>query len=184
MVAPTVRRWWIQLSACTISDVCQYLPLRRVLWRRGDTSARLTGNPAAVSWFRVCSRHWEDSTAVLLPERRVDLCQRVWEAGYKVLFTPQAEITHLGGQSVKRARTRFDLETHGAATSTSTNTTVRGAVKIRSAILFSWCDNGLWHGWFSLSASDTNKAIAESLAVQIRWNYRLDPVRFVRCREA
>ncbi len=42
----------------------------------------------------------------------VDLCCRVWKAGYPVLFCPEAEITHLGGQSVGRAPVRFKLETY------------------------------------------------------------------------
>jgi GT2 family glycosyltransferase len=28
-----------------------------------------------------------------------DLCRRVWQAGYSILYTPQCSITHLGGQS-------------------------------------------------------------------------------------
>src|ERR1044072_7281128 len=41
-----------------------------------------------------------------------DLCCRVWKSGSKVLFCPDAEITHLGGQSVGRFPIRFALETY------------------------------------------------------------------------
>src|SRR5215472_2255053 len=34
----------------------------------------------------------------------MDLCRRIWEAGYTIVYTPVATITHLGGQSTK---TRF-----------------------------------------------------------------------------
>jgi len=37
----------------------------------------------------------------------VDLCRRVWAAGYRIRFTPMASITHLGGQSVARFPLRF-----------------------------------------------------------------------------
>ena len=40
----------------------------------------------------------------------VDLCLRVRQAGYRILFTPTATITHLGGQSVKKFPIRFELE--------------------------------------------------------------------------
>ncbi len=44
-----------------------------------------------------------------------DLCCRMWKAGWKVLFCPDAEITHLGGQSVGRFPIRFALETYRSA---------------------------------------------------------------------
>jgi GT2 family glycosyltransferase len=40
----------------------------------------------------------------------VDLCRRVWQAGYPILYTPDVSITHLGGQSVGRFPIRFALE--------------------------------------------------------------------------
>ena len=40
----------------------------------------------------------------------VDLCRRVWNAGHSILYTPEASITHLGGQSVNRFPVRFELE--------------------------------------------------------------------------
>jgi N-acetylglucosaminyl-diphospho-decaprenol L-rhamnosyltransferase len=40
----------------------------------------------------------------------VDLCRRVWDAGYPIRFTPTASITHLGGQSVGRFPIRFVIE--------------------------------------------------------------------------
>ena len=42
----------------------------------------------------------------------VDLCRRVWNAGSRILFTPGAAITHLGGQSVSRFPIRFEIEKH------------------------------------------------------------------------
>src|SRR5208283_5748939 len=40
----------------------------------------------------------------------VDLCRRVWGAGFRIRFTPKVSITHLGGQSVGRFPVRFAIE--------------------------------------------------------------------------
>ncbi len=40
----------------------------------------------------------------------VDLCRRVWDAGYPILYTPNVTITHLGGQSTKRFPIAFELD--------------------------------------------------------------------------
>src|SRR5262249_18085813 len=41
-----------------------------------------------------------------------DLCYRTWKSGASILYYPDAEITHLGGQSVGRFPIRFALETY------------------------------------------------------------------------
>jgi GT2 family glycosyltransferase len=40
----------------------------------------------------------------------VDLCHRVWDAGYSIVYTPNATITHLSGQSVKSFHLAFELD--------------------------------------------------------------------------
>jgi GT2 family glycosyltransferase len=41
----------------------------------------------------------------------VDLCRRIWDAGYPILYTPQVTITHLGGQSTTgRYPIAFELD--------------------------------------------------------------------------
>lgn len=41
----------------------------------------------------------------------VDLCRRVWEAGYPIVYTPEVTITHLGGQSTtQRFPIAFELD--------------------------------------------------------------------------
>jgi GT2 family glycosyltransferase len=43
----------------------------------------------------------------------VDLCHRIWDAGYQILFTPGATVTHLGGQSTSnRFPIPFELDKH------------------------------------------------------------------------
>ena len=40
----------------------------------------------------------------------LDLCHRIWDAGYPILYTPDVLITHLVGQSVKSFRIAFELD--------------------------------------------------------------------------
>lgn len=42
----------------------------------------------------------------------VDFCYRIWEAGWRVTYLPFAEVTHLIGQSSKRARALTIIERH------------------------------------------------------------------------
>lgn len=42
----------------------------------------------------------------------VDLCRRLWDAGHEVWFTPQAEMTHLGGASTRQVRREMIVESH------------------------------------------------------------------------
>jgi GT2 family glycosyltransferase len=40
----------------------------------------------------------------------LDLCHRIWDAGYPIIYTPDVVITHLVGQSVKSFRIAFELD--------------------------------------------------------------------------
>jgi hypothetical protein len=42
----------------------------------------------------------------------VDLCKRLWDAGWEVWFTPEAELTHLGGASTRQVRREMIVESH------------------------------------------------------------------------
>jgi len=50
--------------------------------------------------------------AFFLYEEDVDLCVRVRRAGWRILFTPAAEVLHHLGRSMQRAGSRADLEYH------------------------------------------------------------------------
>jgi len=111
-----------------------------------------------------------------------DLCRRVWDAGFKIIFIPEVSITHLGGQSVKRAPLRFELETyrsryryfykyfgeHGARQCRSVSI---AALRIRQA----------GYGMLRLLRPSTD--LEERLGMYrtvVRWNKLLDPIRFVK----
>lgn len=111
----------------------------------------------------------------------VDLCRRARNAGYPVLFTPVATITHLGGQSVSRFPIRFALEKqrsryryffkhHGAL----------GARQSRWAAMASLCLRQVAYGVVKkLRPTDTIQRRLEMYQVLMQWNRDLDPVRFV-----
>lgn len=42
----------------------------------------------------------------------VDLCQRIWDAGWEIWFTPRAQVIHHGGASTKQVRRQMILESH------------------------------------------------------------------------
>ena len=42
----------------------------------------------------------------------VDWCYRIKQEGYKIYFTPEAEIVHHGGQSIKSAEMRMSVHWH------------------------------------------------------------------------
>ena len=112
----------------------------------------------------------------------VDLCRRVRNEGYPLLFAPEATITHLGGQSVGRFPIRFALETyrsryryfykhHG----------VIGARRFRRVALVSTRLRQLGYGLVNLvRPTDALRRRLEMYRVLIRWNKELDPVRFVK----
>jgi GT2 family glycosyltransferase len=111
----------------------------------------------------------------------VDLCRRVWNAGYPILYTPDAVITHLGGQSVNRFPIRFELERYrsryryyykhfGPRGARRCRRTVLAWIRLRQ---FGWRISG------GFSVSDVLKSRLEMYRVTASWNKLLDPVRFV-----
>lgn len=111
----------------------------------------------------------------------VDLCRRVWDAGYTVLYTPEAVITHLGGQSVNRFPLRFELEKcrgryryfykhFGAKDARRSRLTHLTWIRVRQ----------LGYGLKGmLQSSEGLKNRLEMYRMTARWNERIDPVRFV-----
>jgi N-acetylglucosaminyl-diphospho-decaprenol L-rhamnosyltransferase len=110
-----------------------------------------------------------------------DLCRRVWEAGYPILFTPHVSITHLGGQSTQSkfpalgfaidsyvTRYLYYFKYEGA----------RGARNARRAILSSLFIRLLVNGLLQIvSPTEDRKKRQELRRALLDWNYRVDPVR-------
>jgi GT2 family glycosyltransferase len=116
----------------------------------------------------------------------VDLCLRVKQAGFSVRYYSDAEIIHLGGQSVGRFPIRFELEKY--------RNRYRyfhkhfGMQKLRACRWVSVLD--LWIRRVGYSAvrivRRDSEAVKNRLAmyrVALEWNWRLDPQRFIESGE-
>lgn len=115
----------------------------------------------------------------------VDLCKRVWDAGYSVRFDPKVTITHLGGQSVNRFPSRFELERcRNRYRYYYKHFGSRGAKGCRAAYL-TWL--GVRQlGYGALYLMRPSKTLRDRLGmyqVSANWNRKVDPVRFVELGE-
>ena len=111
----------------------------------------------------------------------VDLCRRVWGAGYRIRFTPEVSITHLGGQSVGRFPVRFAIEVcrngyryfykhYGA----------RGARQYRRMMLTKLRIRQVGYGFANLvRPNDMEEAGSRCIAPPCVGTSKLDPVQFV-----
>jgi GT2 family glycosyltransferase len=111
----------------------------------------------------------------------VDLCFRVWKKDYKILHTPAATITHLGGQSVGRFPIRFELEKYrNRYRYFHKHYGVKGLLWNRRIALLHLRLRQLGYGIKGLfDKSDVQKNRMEMLRVVTRWNRKLDAVRFI-----
>ncbi|MGO9085599.1 MAG: glycosyltransferase family 2 protein [Candidatus Sulfotelmatobacter sp.] len=112
----------------------------------------------------------------------VDLCRRVWTSGYRIRFTPEVSITHLGGQSVSRFPVRFAVEVcrngyryfykhYGSS----------GARQYRRVMLLKLHTRRAGYSLLNLlRPSEARKRRLEMYRATIRWNQNLDPVEFVK----
>jgi GT2 family glycosyltransferase len=181
---PTLRGEWI---AALFLRPLTYLSG----WFTSDTYTGWKGDTErAVDWLSGCSLFvrrqvldrisgFDDQFFYYYED--VDLCRRVWLAGYKILFTPQVSLTHLGGQSTKRFPIAFQLDSEitkyryfykyfGK----------RGARHNRRISLVSLFIRRSGLGLIQLLApSASRRARFEAARVAYEWNWRVDPVRLV-----
>lgn len=111
----------------------------------------------------------------------VDLCRRVWEAGYPVLFTPVASITHLGGQSVGRFPIRFAIEvSRNRYRYFYKHFGKKGARRCRRVVLVHFRVRQIAYGLLNLlRPEEALKNRLQMYRAVIEWNKLVDPVAFV-----
>jgi GT2 family glycosyltransferase len=110
-----------------------------------------------------------------------DLCFRVWKSGSKIVYCPNAEITHLGGQSVGRFPIRFALETHRSAYRFfHKHYGIKGLKRIRRIHLLHFSVRYAAYSLQRLFKSDEAlKNRLQMYRIVLRWNWQLNPVQFI-----
>lgn len=113
----------------------------------------------------------------------MDLCRRIWRAGYPILYTPDAIITHLGGQSTtgrfpplafvldgQVTRYLYYYKYHGR----------RGVRRARRIALTSALLRRFGYGLRQLARpTERGRKRLELLRGVFEWNYHVDPIRLV-----
>ncbi len=181
---PTVWRYWIaglhlrslgRLSRLFIADIYPG-------WK-GDSERKVDWQSGCCVMFRsdLLKRLGGFDEQFFYHFEEVDLCLRVWQAGLSILFTPEASITHLGGQSVGRSPIRFELEKlrnryryfykhFGPRGSRSCRQATQAWLRVRQ----------IGYGLLGLvRPSDSLRNRLEMYRVVVPWNMVVDPVRLV-----
>jgi len=111
----------------------------------------------------------------------VDLCRRVWGAGFRIRFTPEVSITHLGGQSVGRFPLRFAIEVcRNGYRYFYKHYGRRGAQQYRRVVLTKFRLRQVGYGLANLlRPNDAAKGRLEMYRAAVLWNRQLDPIQFV-----
>ncbi len=152
-------------------------------WWKGDTEREIDWQSGCCVMFRGDLLKTLDGfdERFFYQFEEVDLCRRVWSAGYRIRFTPEASITHLGGQSVKRFPARFAIEVcRNGYRYFFKHFGPRGALQYRSVVLISLAVRSIGYGvWNIFRPSDALKSRLEVYRATSRWNKKLDPIRFV-----
>jgi len=112
-----------------------------------------------------------------------DLCRRIWESGFPILYTPDFTIIHLGGQSTITRFDRLTFALDGEITRYLYVHKYYGANGLRScrrANLVGLTLRRLGYGFLALvRPSEAIKQRRKLLRALFEWNYRVDPVRLV-----
>lgn len=111
----------------------------------------------------------------------VDLCRRVWAAGFQILYTPEASITHLGGQSVSRFPVRFALEANrNRYRYFFKHFGKKGARRFQRVLLLHLRLRQFGYSLVNrLRSSASLESRLEMYRVLIRWNKMLNPIDFL-----
>jgi GT2 family glycosyltransferase len=178
---PTVWRYWV--SALGLSKLSSFFIYEEYPRWRGDTERSIDWQSGCCVMFRgnLLKRLGGFDEQFFYHFEEVDLCRRVWTAGYPILFIPEAVITHLGGQSVGRFPVRFEIEKHRSryryfykhfGARAARNCRRLSIVKIRV--------RQFGYGLLNvLRPAEILQRRLEMYREVVRWNKAIDPVDFV-----
>jgi GT2 family glycosyltransferase len=113
----------------------------------------------------------------------MDLCRRIWQAGYPIMYVPDATITHLGGQSTRGRFTPLPFILDGEVTRYLYFYKYYGRSGVRWLRWIRFVSVVLRLSGYGLKQmvrpSESLRKRLEDLCVVFEWNYRVDPVRLV-----
>ncbi len=185
---PTVWRYWVNaLYLKKLQRFSSLFAYEEYTGWKGDTERDVDWQSGCCVLFRrelLEKVHGFDEQFFYHFEE-VDLCRRVWNAGASIRFTPDAVITHLGGQSVNRFPVRFEIEKHrsryryfykhfGRKAANQCRHLSIARIRVRQL------------GYGLLALLRPTPQIHERLKMYrevVRWNKALDPARFVEYGE-
>jgi GT2 family glycosyltransferase len=181
---PTVRRYWVSaLGLKKLANVSRMFLFEEYPGWVGETERPIDWQSGCCVMFRgdLLKSLGGFDEQFFYHFEEVDLCRRVWSSGHPILFTPDAVITHLGGQSVGRFPVRFEIEKHRnryryfykhfgpqAARQCRRLSIVKIRVRQLGYRLLS-----LW------KPTELTQRRLEMYRDVVRWNKALDPVSFV-----
>lgn len=181
---PTIRRYWVSaLYLKSLANLSSFFTYEEYSRWHGDTERVIDWQSGCCVMFRgALLKQLEGFDQQFFYHfEEVDLCRRVWNAGYPILFTPEATITHLGGTSVNRFPIRFEIEKHRSRYRYFYKHFGRKAAnQCRSLSIAKIRVRQLGYGLRSLvKSSDSLRKRLEMYEAVLRWNKALDPVGFV-----
>jgi GT2 family glycosyltransferase len=181
---PTVRRYWVSaLGLKKLANVSSLFLFEEYPRWFGETERPIDWQSGCCVMFRgdVLRSLGGFDEQFFYHFEEVDLCRRVWAAGHPILFTPEAVITHLGGQSVGRFPVRFEIEKHrnryryfykhfGPQAARQCRRLSIAKIRVRQ---LGYTLVSLW------KPTDLIQRRLEMYREVVRWNKALDPVGFV-----
>jgi GT2 family glycosyltransferase len=181
---PTVWRYWVAaLYLQRLAPLCSLFLYEEYPRWRGETEKIVDWQSGCCVLFRgdLLRELGGFDEQFFYHFEEVDLCRRVWNAGFSIIFTPEAVITHLGGQSVNRFPVRFEIEKHrsryryfykhfGAQAARQCRSLSIARIRVRQL------------GYSILATirpSETFQRRLEMYRAVLQWNKGLDPINFV-----
>ena len=178
---PTVWRYWV--AALGLAKLSPFFTYEEYRGWQGDTERSIDWQSGCCVMFRgdlLKSLGGFDEQFFYHCEE-VDLCRRVRDTGRPILFTPEAVITHLGGQSVSRFPIRFEIEKHRSRYRYFyKHFGVRAARRFRRLAIARIRLRQFGYGLLNLlKPQEVIQRRLDMYREVLRWNKALDPVDFV-----
>ena len=181
---PSIRREWVAaLYLRRLASISEWFISDIYAGWNGETERQIDWQSGCCVLFRgdLLKSLGGFDTAFFYHYEEVDLCRRVWNAGRSIVYTPDATITHLGGQSVGRFPIRFALERERNRYRYFHKHFGReGARRSRYAALTWYAIRRAGYG--VLNAMRPSEALRNRLTMYravMQWTRHLDPIRFV-----